>query len=263
MTPYPRPLEGLLVVALEQAVAAPFASSRLADAAKRRRDENDVSVFAIGQRIRALLFRDIAVRSRIQDLAQARSTGLLPLRSAQAEHAGILAEIDRLTGENHGLVTQDIVIETARKRDSFYREELAKSKERLTEREVALKSETQDKIAAALRRPHDTGIPPPADPRLPPPDPHMTPLPLPPESDAAIVSLPSNTQIALNRQSVVWKAQRNTLIAEIRADTWKAVQQAALRRGWRLEATPKPGALDGTDETADDLRAQWTMGKTP
>ena len=35
MTPYPRPLEGLLVVALEQAVAAPFASSRLADAGAR------------------------------------------------------------------------------------------------------------------------------------------------------------------------------------------------------------------------------------
>lgn len=245
----------------QRRVEAAVAES-LADAAKKLRDENQVKIFAIAQRIRTLALRDIVVRSRIQDLAQARTADLKPLRDAQAEHAAILIELDRLKAENRVIVTQDVVAETARKRDAFLREEQAKSKERLAKREEDLKSEAQDKIAEAMRRQRDTAIPPPIDRTLPPPDPRRTPLPLHIESSVTMPVSPA-VQTALSRQSTVWLAQRAALLDEIRTDTRKAVKQIALRRGWRLEDGPAPGALDGTDEAADELRTQWTMGKSP
>jgi hypothetical protein len=237
-------------------------AERLADAAKALRDENAVKIFAIAQRIRALALRDIVVKSRIQDLAQARTADLKPLRDAQSEHSAILAELDRLKAENRAVVTEDVVAVTARKRDQFLREEQAKSKERLAKREEELKTEAEDKIAATMREQRDTAIPPPIDRSLPAPDPRRTPLPLPLEPSVEAPSRPQ-VQSALARQSAVWRAQRTTLLDEIRSDTRKAVVQVAARRGWKLEDGPVAGALDGTDEAADELRAQWSMGKSP
>jgi hypothetical protein len=236
-------------------------AERLADAAKKVRDENEVKLFAIAQRIKALALRDIVVRSRIQDLAQARSTDLKPLRDSQTEHTAILAELDRLKAENRAILTQDIAAAAARRRDVFLREEQAKSRERLAKRDEELKAEAQDKIAAAMRKQRDTTIPPATDRNLPAPDPRTAPLPIPVET--AYVSSAAPVRSALDRQSAVWQAQRATLIDEIRADTKKAVKQVAARRGWKLEEHPTPGALDGTDEAADELRTQWTMGKSP
>ena len=46
-------------------------------------------------------------------------------------------------------------------------------------------------------------------------------------------------------------------------EPWKAVQQSALRRRWKLENGPVAGASDATKEAADDLRAQWQIRSAP
>lgn len=243
---------------IDAAVAA-----RVADATQEMRNVNAVRMFAIAERLRSLAFRDIVVQSQIQDLEQAHTRDLKPLRDAQAEHAAIVAEAARLRAENAALRAQDVATTIARKRDAFYREERARSDERIAKREEELNAELQDKVAAAMSKQRDTAIPAPVAPRLPPPDPRATPLPLPPEPQVTLVSASSRVQSALARQSALWVAQRKALIDEIRLDTMKSVQQAANRRGWKLENAPAPGVADGTTEMADDLRAQWTIGKAP
>jgi hypothetical protein len=236
-------------------------AARLAEAARALKDENDVQAFAIRKRLEALATRDIVVRSQIQDLAQARTLDRRPLRTAQAEHAAIVADMARLKEESTALLAEDVARMVAGRRDVILRDEQAKSRDRLAKREEELKGEIEDKLAAAMRAQRDTAIPPPAAPRLPAPDPRTTPLPLPAGASAPIVAAPTLVQPALDRQSAIWQAQRGSLIAEIRADTAKAVEQVAMRRGWILVAGPQGGATDATDEAADDLRAQWQMGK--
>jgi hypothetical protein len=243
---------------VEAAVAA-----RLAEAGKNLRNENEVRSFAILQRLRDLTFKDIVVRSRIQDLAQAHSRDTRLLRDAQSEHAGNLAEMERLRTENRDLLAQDVSRITARLRDKFYAEEEAQAKERLAKREEELGMEKLDKLTAAMRQQRNTAIPAPVAPELPAVDPHATPLPLPIEPATTLVTSRSHVQSALNVQAAVWQIQRTSLVDEIRADTRKAVQQVALRRGWKLVEGPAPGAVDGTDEAADDLRQQWRIGKGP
>ena len=236
---------------------------RLAEEAKRLQAVNEVKLFAIRERLQSLVLRDIVVKSQIQDLAQAHTTDVTPLRDAQAEHSAILKEVARLKAEDAALRALDLTLETARKRDTFYRDELARSRERIARREDVLRAETQDKIATAVRQQRDTAIPPPALSAVPLLDPNTTPLPLPPEAGAVFVSAAARVQPVVDRQSAVWNAQRATIIGEIRADTWKAVQQTARRRGWTLDTVPVPGSMDGTKEAANDLRAQWQMGRAP
>lgn len=236
---------------------------RLADEAKRLQGIIDVKLFAIRERLKSLVLRDIVVKSQIQDLAQAHAVDITPLRTAQAEHADILKEVARLRAEDAALRAQDVAIETQRKRDTFYREETARSRERIAKRETELKAEMEDKLNLAMRQQRDTAIPPPAVPVLPPVDPRTTPLPLPVNAGPALVSASARVQPVLNRQAAIWEAQRTTIIDEIRADTRKAVQQVALERGWKLDPGPSPGALDGTKEAADALRAQWQIRSAP
>jgi hypothetical protein len=238
-------------------------AARLAEAAAKLRAENAVRSFAIRDRLRTLAFRDIVVKSQVQDLAQAHTRDPKPLREAQNEHAALVAEMDRLKAENRALLTQDIAMQTARQRDAITRDEQAKSRDRLAKRAEDLKSEMQDKIAAAMSRQRDTAIPPPAAPKLPPLDPRTTPLPLPPERGVVLAPAAASVESALNRQAALWQAQRAKIVAEIRADTEKAVQQVALRRGWTLEEAPRPGALDATKEAAEDLRGQWRIASIP
>ncbi len=238
-------------------------AARLAEEARLLQSVIEVKLFAIRERLKSLVLRDIVVKSRIQNLAQAHSTDIAPLREAQAEHTAILKEVARLRSEDAALRAQDLTVETARKRDSIYREELARSRERLARREETLRNEMREKIATAASEPRDTPIPPPAVPILPPPDPNTTPLLLPSEPSVVFTSTAERVRPALARQATVWQAQRTAIVDEIRSDTWKAVQQAALRRGWKLEDGPRPGASDATKEAADDLRAQWRMGAAP
>ncbi len=65
---------------------------------------------------------------------------------------------------------------------------------------------------------------------------------------------------ALARRRADWEAQRQRLIAVIRTDTAKAVEQVARRRQWTLAPEGTPGATDATGEAAKALRIQWQQG---
>jgi len=204
--------------------------------------------------------RDIVVHSQIVDLAQARSADVAPLRAAQSEHATIVRDLARLKTEEVTLRKMDVSAEAARQRDTIYRDELARSRDRVAKREDELKLEMQEKLSNAAIHQRESDIQPSSPAFLPQPDPHATPLPL--HSDADVVSLTSTSaRTAAERQSVLWQVQRASLIAEIRADTLNAVQQVAQRRGWILDTVGAPGSPDGTAEAADELRAQWRIGK--
>ncbi len=247
----------------EQRRADAAVATRLAEEAKRLQAVNDVKLFAIRHRIQSLILQDVVVKSQVQDLAQARAADITPLRTAQAEHAAILKEVSGLRAEDAAIRSQNVALETQRKRDTFYREEMARGRERIAKREEELKVEMRDKVAGAMKRNRDTAIPPPVTPTLPPIDPRTTPLPLPTETAALFVANQTVVQPALARQAILWEAQRTAIIDEIRADTKKAVEQSASGRGWKLEPGPMPGAFDGTKEAAEDLRAQWRMTPTP
>ena len=237
------------------------AAARLAETSRQIEAENRVKEFAIRQRLNTLILRDIVVKSVIQDQSQAHTRDKQPLRTAQAEHESIAADIKQLNTQLEELLKQDLVKEATRKRDIFYREELARSRERLNRRSEELKADTKEKLDAANRQVRDTPIIEAAVPNLPPVDPHSTPLPLPAEPTASLDPGPSRVQPAMERQAVLWGAQRTNLVNEIRADAAKAVEQIALRRGWKLVRGPEPGASDGTSEAMDDFRQQWRMGK--
>ena len=238
-------------------------AARIADLKKQLQAENDLKLFAIQQELRKLTFRDIVVNSRIQDLAQAHTRDMRPLREAQAEHETILADIGKLNTANSAIVDQDVVKEAGRKRDAYYREEQAKSRQRLAKRAGELNADRQEKVAAALKQQRVTPIPPLASRELPPVDPHSTPLPLPAEAAISVQPAAARLMPALNKQAMLWETQRSNLVSEIRADTSKAVQQVALRRGWKLVPGPELGAEDGTSEAAEAVRGQWQAGKTP
>ena len=233
----------------------------MAEAAKALQDVNDVKLFAIRERIRTLSLRDIVVKSQIQDLAQARTADITPLRSAQNEHTAILHDVGILKTEDAAIRAQDINLEVRRTRDSFYKEELTRSKEIVAKREEELRAETRDRVAAAQREQRLSVIPVPEQPSLPPIDPRSAPLQTPVGTKLEFSAGAIQVQPVVVRQSRIWEAQRAALMAEIRADTIRAVQQVALQRGWRLELSQQNGAIDGTSEAADDLRTQWRMGK--
>ncbi|HLJ54692.1 MAG TPA: hypothetical protein VKT77_06595 [Chthonomonadaceae bacterium] len=234
-------------------------ATRLADEAKRLQALNDVRLFAIKERLKGLALRDIVVRSQIQDLAQAHTTDVVPLRKAQDEHASILKEITSIKLEDADIRAQDVGQIAARNRDQFYREEQALSRDRIAARETALAGELRDKVAAAMVQQRDTGVPPPTAMSLPPVDPRATPLPLPQEAGAVTFSGAARVAPAVSREALEWQSQRSAILAEIRADTVKSAEESAARRGWVLVAGPRPDARDGTKEVADDIRTQWRI----
>ena len=98
---------------------------------------------------------------------------------------------------------------------------------------------------------------------LPPADSRETPLNLPPgfQAPAAMQSADVLVKQAAARQQSVWQAQRERLLAAIRADTQQAIAQIARQRGWKLVPAGTPRAQDETDTVRPLLRAQWQQAR--
>lgn len=84
---------------------------------------------------------------------------------------------------------------------------------------------------------------------------------LPADPQSFIASARSDARMqsrfALARRQELLARQRAGLIAMIRQDTAKLVQQIAHRGGWKLVNEGTPGAADATQQTAEALRELW------
>ena len=89
------------------------------------------------------------------------------------------------------------------------------------------------------------------------PKPAAVPTPPPPDFSAANRAAQAQIASALQRQNIAANAQRDRLLAVIRADTEQAVAQIAARENWKLVPVGTQGATDATDAVAKALREQW------
>ena len=92
------------------------------------------------------------------------------------------------------------------------------------------------------------------------PDSTLSDKPLPPlgtGSASAFASVKPELRAALSQTQTEQKPFREKFLAVLRADTQKAVEQVALREGWKLVAPGTTDASDYTAHAADALKAQW------
>lgn len=94
------------------------------------------------------------------------------------------------------------------------------------------------------------------------PKPAAVPIPPPPDFQAAQQAGQAQITAALTRQKTANAAQREQLLAVIRADTEQALQQIAARENWKLVAVGTRGADDATSDAAKALREQWKPAPT-
>ena len=177
---------------------------------------------------------------------------------AQANLRAVNQQIDALTTERDAIPTD--FRPAALTQLQARREELTHAVDTFQKRRAAeLAAELQDQLAnrssqleAAAGAITTLGQSLPATPK-----PAAVPVPPPPDFGAARSAAQAQITAALARQKTATAAQRDRLIAVIQADTDQAVQQIAIREGWRLVPAGTKFASDATDDAAKALRAQW------
>lgn len=221
------------------------------------RAANQIHARDLSRQLRALGFRDAALRSQIRVFTDQ------PLRDATLQHQTVRAQMDALTLQRDALLAYDPTEQVANEMEPKRQQLYADLHARLQKQLAALNQAGEDRLARARARlekdmaPVSAASAPPAALKTP-----LRPLTLAslPETSSALHGAKMQVNAALARRLADWEAQRQRLIAVIRTDTAKAVEQVARRRHWALAPEGTPGATDATGEAAKALRIQWQQG---
>lgn len=210
----------------------------------------------LDRQITALRFRDVAFLTQIKVY---KDQALL---DAQFQHQELLSQIASLSAQDDALVAPAGIALAAQTalgaRLEDLRAEAVRQVAQETQRLAALRAERVKREQTKLVYEPDP-LPSLDTTPLPPPDERETPLALPTGTQSADAMRAANGVVtqAAQRQRLAWTAQRDRLIAVIRADTQQGVEQIARQRGWTLAPAGAPGAIDATDTVKPLLRAQW------
>jgi hypothetical protein len=239
-------------------------AKELAQREEEIRAANQLKARAIDLQVRRLAFRVIALQSQI-DVFRGQ-----PREDAQLQMSQVLAETARLHLEREALLDKEnIRLQAERDLEPRKQQLMAERDQRLKELRDRLDQEIADQLAnAETQLEQQTGaIPPLGSAPTRPPDPRATPLTLlnPPGLSGITAAAQSDRNRVLARQRAEWQSYRTRLVNAIRADTQKAVEQAARQQGWQLvsEASRRAGDADGTEAATRALRRQWRQGASP
>ncbi len=234
----------------------------LADSELKLSEANALEADRLDARINTLGFRQVALRSQIT--AYTNRLNQDPrnpiVQDAVRQEALVSAQMNALEDQRKAVLARDVrtiaVGQLAPQRLQW----LAESAARMQSRRAELADSVLQQVnQARARLKNDTRpIPPLASTVLPPVDPQATPLPLPlgPDAPRAIGNAQAQLSVAMAQERQAWQAQREALIAVIRADTAQAVAQIARKEGWNMVPSGQAGT-DITAEAAGALRAQW------
>ena len=215
----------------------------------------------LDRQITRLQFREVAFQTQLRVYkGQAKA-------DAQLQADALLAQIDALGKQGDALLVASDISNLA----------LADMKPRLRELNLqADKEREQERVNRVARREAQLQqeksklafdadpLPPINATPLPAPDSRETPLVLPPGSQAGATFQAASASMGNRRarQEAEWQAQRERLMAVIRADTAKAVAQIAKQQGWNLVSEGTPRAEDETKTIMPLLRQQWMQGRS-
>ena len=214
----------------------------------------------LDRQIRLLSLRDVTFQTQLQVYkGQAYEDALLQDKQLQAQIAVLSKEAD-------DLVSQDIISGLAQDALKTRPQELkAQATGQVEQERQALAARRADRIKQEQGKLTYEPEPLPSidTTPLPPADSRETPLNLAPgqQAPAAMQAADALVKQAVTRQQAVWQAQRERLLAAIRADTQQAVAQIARQRGWKLVPAGSPRAHDETDAVRPLLRAQWQQAR--
>lgn len=207
-----------------------------------------------------LFFREAVVLSRIKRYT---SIGQKEPVAFRAEYDLIREQIDGLNSHLEFLNKKNMS-NSAKLKEELAKPIAAQSKLNLDAFRVKLKSQEDRKVADATKniisepisavnslpeQPHVPGAPPLQS------NVAAAPTSVIPKSNATLIS-------TLGVQHLQWTKQRAIIVSQIRADTIKAIQSEAIKKGWVLVPESTPGAADGTKEMDLLLRDQWREADT-
>lgn len=237
-------------------------SRALADRESQLSAANEQEASQLEGRLNTLGFRQVALRSQIE--AYTTQLGQDPrnaiVQDAVRQEALVTAQMSALEERSRAALARDVqalaVEQLAAQRLQWQEESAARLQK--SKAELADSVRQQVEQARARLKNDVKPIPPLASAPLPPSDPQATPLPLPiaPDAPGAIGHAQAQLSAAMAQERQAWQAQKEALIAAIRADTAQALSQIARREGWHLIPGGRVGR-DMTAQAAGAVRAQW------
>lgn len=223
---------------------------------------NEQEAAQLEVRVNTLGFRQVALRTQIDAytnrLYQDPRNPIV--QDVVRQEALISEQMNALEDQRKAVLARDVRAAAVQQLAAQKKQWQAESAARLAARKAELADSVKQQVEQARARLKNDikPIPPLASAPLPPAEPNATPLPLPiaPDAPGAIRRAQGQLGAALAQERQAWQAQKEALLASIRADTSQAVAQIARKQGWNLV----PGASQGkdvTDQAAGALRAQW------
>lgn len=199
-------------------------------------------------------FREVAINSQVKSYTDQ------PLQDALRQQTLVRAQIATLENRRTQLnATINPTIEANLQPERGRAQ--AASDERIRLRTEAFEKELQARLAAerTLVGARPDPIAPIGSALTPLPNPRETPLTLVSSAQSATLlqRAQAQTAAAAARQRTNGQAERNRLIAAIRADTEQAAEQIARQQKWTLVPENSPNARDETETIASHLREQW------
>lgn len=212
----------------------------------------------LDRQITILQFKDVAFQSQLR----AYSSNEQAYSDADLQHKRIEVLIKELSTKADILVSAAIISDLAKTALATRRQELQLQAEKQVEQE---RQDLAAKRAEHIKQEQGKLT---SDPDLI-PSIETTPMPQAEEKETPLAPLSSAlseggmreaenvVKSALTEQQKSWQAQRERLIATIRADTQQAINQIAQERKWLLVPPGTPHSQDVTDIVKPLLQTQW------
>ena len=237
----------------------------LADLELKLSAANEVEANLLEAQVNTLGFRQVALRTQIESYTnRLNQDPRNPIvQDAVRQEALVSAKMNALADQRKAVLARDVQALAVQQLTAPHRQWLLESAARMQGRRAELADSVRQQVEQARARLKNDIKPIPllANASLPPVDPHATPLPLPlgPDAPQAIGQAQAQLSAAMAQEQQAWGAQKEALIAAIRADTAQAVAQIARKEGWNLVPVGKAGKAgkDVTAQAAGAIRAQW------
>lgn len=237
-------------------------SHALADRELQLSAANEAEANQLESRINTLGFRQVALRTQIDAYTnRLNQDARNPIvQDAVRQEALVSEQMNALEDQRKAALARDVRALAVQQLAAQRRQWQAESAARLQARKTELADSVRQQVEQARARLKNEikPIPPLESALLPPAEPQATPLPLPlaPDAAGAIGHAQAALGAAMGQERQAWQAQKDALIAAIRADTSQAVAQIARKEGWHLVPAGHKGQ-DVTAQAAGVLRAQW------
>ena len=246
----------------EQRQAEALYSRALADRELKLSTANEQEAAQLEGRINTLGFRQVALRTQIEAYtSRLNQDPRNPVvMDAVRQEALVSEQMNALEDQRKAVLVRDVQAEAVKQLAAQKIQWQEESAAHLLARKAELADSVRQQVEQARARLKNDikPISPVAGNPLPPVEPQATPLPLPlaPDAPGAIGHAQAQLNAAMQQEIQAWQAQRQALVAAIRADTVQAVAQIARKRGWNLVPAGRTGQ-DVTAQAAAALRTQW------